>query len=99
MTEAHSLRYNLLTEIVPFFEKQCSASGNQYNQSTDDVRGGGRRGGGSGNTSGSGGTYDFQKAEAMLIDRYFTNLPAIDLEQQGFVFAHEDIQVNEYWSE
>ena len=33
--------------------------------------------------------YDFAKAEARLIERYLTALPAIDLELAGFMFAHE----------
>lgn len=43
--------------------------------------------------SSEGGTfgYDFAKAEAMLVDRYLVNLPAINLEVQGFMFAHEDV--------
>jgi len=35
--------------------------------------------------------YDFAKAEAMLVDRYLVNLPAINLEVQGFMFAHEEV--------
>jgi hypothetical protein len=37
----------------------------------------------------SNSLYDFTKAEAMLIDRYLTGLPAIDLEQSGFVYTQE----------
>jgi hypothetical protein len=33
--------------------------------------------------------FDFAKAESRLIDRYLCNLPAIDLEQSGFTYAHE----------
>jgi hypothetical protein len=42
-------------------------------------------------TDGGSGTagYNFAKAEARLIERYLTALPAIDLEQSGFVYAHE----------
>jgi hypothetical protein len=35
------------------------------------------------------GAYNFAKAESRLIERYLTALPAIDLEQSGFVYAHE----------
>jgi hypothetical protein len=40
--------------------------------------------------SSSGGVeYDFAKAEAFIIDRYFMGIPALDLELRMFVFAHE----------
>jgi hypothetical protein len=68
LTAAHSLQYNLETELIPFFEKQCMRTSE-------------------GGTQG----YDFYKAEAMLVDRVLVNLPAIDLEQQGFSFSHEEI--------
>lgn len=33
--------------------------------------------------------YDFGKAENLIIDRFFSDIPAIDLEMPGFRFAHE----------
>lgn len=33
--------------------------------------------------------YDFAKAEAFIIDRYFVGIPALDLELRMFLFAHE----------
>jgi len=37
--------------------------------------------------------YDFAKAEARLIDQYMSSLPAVDLFQIGFVYAHEQVGV------
>jgi len=45
-------------------------------------------------TSGSGSrgiSYDFQKAQMRLIERYFSNVPVIDLEIQTYQYAHEQV--------
>lgn len=34
--------------------------------------------------------YDFAKAETLIIDRFLSDIPAIDLEMPGFRFAHEN---------
>jgi hypothetical protein len=42
--------------------------------------------------SARGVSYDFQKAQLRLIERYFSNVPVIDYEMQRYQFAHEQVQ-------
>lgn len=35
------------------------------------------------------GGYDFAKAERIILDRFFADIPAIDMEMPGFTFLHE----------
>ena len=41
------------------------------------------------NGGGPGGSYDFAKAERLIIDRFLSDIPAIDMEMPGFTFMHE----------